>query len=225
MIKSVLIDIDNTLLDFFKSARKTTKILFEQKGLPYSEHCADTFLEINEGLWKRIEKKEITKEEMHGIRWKLILKELQLEYDGDIMEKDFRSILSGIAEPVDNAYEFLDYLKGKYKLYAASNSSYEHQIKRLTASNMLKYFEEIFVSERVGAIKPAFEYFEVCHSRMGDVKKEEIIMIGDSLTADILGGKNYGIKTVWFNPEGLEIPNDPKPDHTISSLLDIKTIL
>ena len=225
MIKAVLIDIDNTLLDFCKSADKTIKMLFAEKGMTYNDNVFPTFYEINEGLWKKIERKELTKPELYTLRWKLVLEALHIDYDSDVMEQDFRSMLSGVAEPVDNVYEMLDYLKGKYKLYAASNSSYEHQIKRLTSSDMLKYFEDIFVSEKVGALKPAKEFFDVCLNEIGNVSLDEVIMIGDSLTADILGGNEYGIKTIWFNPENLEIPENPKPDYTINSLLDVKTIL
>lgn len=225
MIKAILIDIDNTLLDFFKSARKTIKILFEQKGIEYSEKVSDTFIEINEGLWKKIEKQQLTKTEMHKLRWKLILEKLNIDYDSDIMEQDFRTLLSEVAEPVDNAYKLLDYLKSKYRLYAASNSSFEHQKKRLTQSDMLKYFDKIYVSETVGALKPAKEFFDFCLADIKDVTTDEVVMIGDSLTADILGGVEYGIKTIWFNPDGLDIPSYPIPDHTVKSLLDIKNIL
>lgn len=225
MIKAVLIDIDNTMLDFCKSADKAIKILFKEKGLNYTDVVFPTFYEINEELWRRIERKELTKPELYKLRWKLIFEALQIEYDSDVMEQDFRKILSGIAEPVDNVYEMLDYLKGKYKLYAASNSSYEHQIKRLTASDMLKYFDEIFVSEKVGALKPAKEFFDVCLNTIGDVSADEVVMIGDSLTADILGGNEYGIKTIWFNPNKLDIPENPKPDYTVNSLLEVKNIL
>ena len=225
MIKAILIDIDNTLLDFGKSANKAIKRLFEQKGLEYSQHVFDTFFEINEGLWKQIEKKELTKPEMYKLRWKLILEALNINYDSDRMETEFRSSLSGIAEPVDNAYELLDYLKPKYRLYAASNSSFEHQIKRLTKSDMLKYFDDIFVSEKVGALKPAKEFFDVCFKEMGSPSLDEVIMIGDSLTADILGGAEYGIQTIWFNPDGLKAPDSPKPNHIVNNLLEIKNIL
>lgn len=225
MIKAVLIDIDNTLLDFCKSANKTIKMLFDKKELTCTDEVFSVFHEINDGLWQRIERKELTKPEMYKLRWKLVLEALHIDYDSDLMEQEFRSTLSGVAEPVDNAYEMLEYLSRKYKLYAASNSSYEHQIKRLTSSDMLKYFEEIFVSEKVGALKPAKEFFDVCFSEIGDVNVDEVVMIGDSLTADILGGNEYGIKTIWFNPNYLEIPEQPKPDFTINSLLEVKNIL
>ena len=102
---------------------------------------------------------------------------------------------------------------------------FQHQIKRLTKSDMLKYFDDIFVSEKVGALKPAKEFFDVCFKEMGSPSLDEVIMIGDSLTADILGGAEYGIKTIWFNPDGLKAPDSPKPNHIVNNLLEIKNIL
>ena len=100
MIKAVLIDIDNTLLDFMKSAKKSIRLCFEKEGLTFSEHVFSTFYEINEGLWKKIEKKELTKEEMYKLRWTTIFNALGIERDGIEFEKLFRSTLSGIAETV-----------------------------------------------------------------------------------------------------------------------------
>ena len=225
MIKAVLIDIDDTLLDFTKSAVKAIERCFEKYGLEYSEHVGKTFIEINEGLWKQIERKELTKQEMYGRRWTTIFKALNIDRDGIEMEQFFRSTLSGIAEPVDNAYVLLDYLYGKYPLYAATNSSYQHQYNRLTSSDMLKYFEKLFVSENMGALKPAKEFFDKCLEEIGDILPSEIVMIGDSLTADISGGVAYGLKTIWFNPNNAKAPDDLTPDHTVNSLLEIKDIL
>lgn len=225
MIKAVLIDIDNTLLDFSKSAKKAIEIMFQNEGLVFNEHVFDTFNTINDALWIKIEKKEITKPQLYAMRWKTIFDELGIDRDPQKAEASFRSILSGIAEPVDNAYSLLDYLHTKYKLYAATNSSFDHQIKRLTTSNMIGYFEELFVSERVGVPKPAKEFFDYCLNSIGNITPNETVLIGDSLTADIQGGFEYGLRTIWFNPNGQEIPDHPKPDHTVSSLLEIKNIL
>ena len=91
--------------------------------------------------------------------------------------------------------------------------------------DMLKYFKKIFVSEKMGALKPAKEFFDGCLKEMGDITPNEIAIIGDSLTADILGGKEYGLKTIWFNPNNLPEPKSLSPDHTVNSLLEIKQIL
>lgn len=225
MIKAVLIDIDNTLLDFHKSANKAIHCCFSKCTLPFTDNVISTFHEVNDALWLQIEKKEITKQEMYGVRWTNIFKALGITYDGVEFEQLFRSTLSTIAEPVDNAREMLEYLYKKYPLYAASNSSYEHQHKRMTQADMLKYIQKMFVSERVGTLKPAKEFFEYCLSDIGITEPAEAVIIGDSLSADIDGGKRMGLKTIWFNPNNLAAPDNIIPDFTVDSLLKIKNIL
>lgn len=225
MIKAVLIDIDDTLLDFRKSAEEAIRLCFEKYGLTFTPHVIETFHTINDELWRKIERKEITKQDMYGIRWVSTFNALGIQRDGNDMESLFRSTLSGIAEPVDNAYELLEYLYKKYPLYAASNSSYEHQRKRMTQSDMLKYFEKMFVSETVGALKPAKEFFDFCFSEMGNPNPNEVVIIGDSLTSDISGGVSYGLKTIWFNPTNKELPQNLSPTYTVKDLRTIKEIL
>lgn len=225
MIKAILIDIDDTLLDFQKSSMKAIEICFKNCDLPFDNNVLTVFHQINDGLWHKIEKKEITKPQLYEQRWKNIFEALNINFDGIEMEQLFRSTLSGIAEPVDNAYTLLEYLYKKYPLYAASNSSFEHQKKRMTQANMLKYFKKMYVSEFVGAPKPAKEFFDYCLNDIGNVSPHEIVIIGDSLSSDILGGVNYGLKTIWFNPSKKAINSPPFPDHTVSTLLEIQNIL
>lgn len=224
MIKAILIDIDDTLLDFGKSADKAIEICFAKHGLPFSEITTETFHKINDGLWKQIERKELTKTEMYGLRWPTILEALGLTLEGVDLETEFRSTLSGIAIPVEGAYGMLDYLFEKYPLYAATNSSYAHQFKRMTESRMLKYFKKMFVSETVGALKPAKEFFDFCLKEIGGVAPNEVVIIGDSLTSDIKGGRDYGLTTVWFSPDG-KSHGDVAPDYTVQRLEEIKSIL
>ena len=225
MIKAVLIDIDDTLLDFRKSAEKAIYLCFKKYGLEFNQNVIQTFHTINDELWLRIERKEITKQDMYGLRWVSIFKELGITLDGFEMENLFRSTLSGIAEPVDNAYDLLVYLYEKYPLYAASNSSFEHQRKRMTQSDMLKYFQKMFVSENVGALKPAKEFFDFCFAEMGNPNPNEVVIIGDSLTSDIIGGVNYGLETIWFNPNNKDLPPNLSPTYTVNDLREIKNIL
>ena len=238
MIKAVLIDIDDTLLDFRKSAEKAIYLCFKKYGLEFNQNVIQTFHTINDELWLRIERKEITKQDMYGLRWVSIFKELGITLDGFEMENLFRSTLSGIAEPVDNAYDLLVYLYEKYPLYAASNSSFEHQRKRMTQSDMLKYFQKMFVSENVGALKPAKEFFD---KALGDTEKwlcengglnegeilnlDEVIIIGDSLTSDMKGGNNARIKTCWYNPKGYVNDKGVKIDYEIKDLHEVYGIV
>ena len=225
MITNVLIDVDNTLLDFNKCAEEAMKIGFSKWNIEYSDKVFPVFLEVNDSLWSKIETGEIDKPELYRLRWKTIFERLDIDADGPLFEQDFRNIFSESKEPVDGAYDILDYLSEKYTVSVASNASYWQQIKRLTNSDMLKYFSNIFNSEQIGYPKPEKKFFDACFEKFGNIPKDEVIIIGDSLSADINGGAAYGIKTLWFNYDKIPVPKDSKADFIVKSLDEIKNIL
>lgn len=224
MIKAILLDVDNTLLDFNLNAQASIKRAFTDCGLTYKDEYFDVFLKINNSLWDGIEKGEVTREQLKRDRFKLILENLGISGDSARLEELFRKGLGEFAYMVDGAIELLEYLYPKYRLFVASNAIFEVQMNRLNKTGMIKYFEKLFISEKIGYNKPSKEYFDRCFSQMGDVKKEQVVMIGDSLTADIGGAKEYGLKTIWFN-----IHQNPSysalPDYTVARLSEIKSIL
>lgn len=225
MITNVLIDVDNTLLDFNKCAEAAIKIGFSKWNIGYSEKVFPLFLEVNDQLWHKIETGEIDKKTLYQLRWKTIFEKLGIDADGPAFEQDFRTIFSDSKEPVDGAYELLDYLSEKYTVCVASNASYQQQLKRLKHADMLKYFDAVFNSEQIGYPKPEVKFFDACFERLGNIPKESVIIIGDSLSADINGGAAYGLKTLWFNYAKAPVPNYVKADFIVNSLDEIKNIL
>lgn len=225
MITNILMDVDNTLLDFNKCAEEAIKIGFSKWNIEYNELVFPVFIEVNDSLWRKIETGEMDKKTLYRLRWKTIFERLGIHADGPAFEQDFRTIFSDSKEPVDGAYEILDYLSGKYTVSVASNASYQQQLKRLMNADMLKYFTHIFNSEQIGYPKPEPKFFDACFEKLGNIPKEEVIIIGDSLSADINGGAAYGIKTLWFNYGKADIPNNVKTDFIVNSLDEIKNIL
>ena len=195
MIKAVFIDIDNTLLDFNKCALWSMKKAFEDYNLNFNEQMFDTFNTVNNRLWLEIEKGDLTKEELYACRWNMIFAILGIDVDGVRFENVFYSYLTESAEPVDGALEILKYLSGKYIVCAASNASYEQQIKRLDNAGMTEYLDKIFISEQIGFSKPKKEFFEKCFEEIAPILPSEAVMIGESMTADVGGGKAAGMKT------------------------------
>ena len=120
---------------------------------------------------------------------------------------------------MDGAEELLETLYGKYRMYLVTNGTLSVQKGRLKSANISRYFEDIFISEELGYNKPSIEYFEKCFSKIPDFKNENTAIIGDSLSSDIQGGINAGIKTIWFH-RGQDLTEDPqpKPDYEINSL-------
>ena len=214
-IKAVFIDIDNTLLDFNKCALWSMQKAFEDYHLSFESSMFDTFNMINNRLWLRIEKGELTKEELYACRWNMIFAILGIDIDGVEFENVFYSHLTESAEPVDGAHELLKYLHGRYI------ASYAQQIKRLNNAGMTEYLDRIFISEQIGFSKPKKEFFERCFEKIAPIRPDETLMIGDSLTADIEGGARFGMKTCWYD-HNLTNESSDLPDFTVRSLSEIK---
>ena len=224
MTTTIFIDIDNTLLDFDKCAYLSMKSSFEDCGLPFDDSMFATFERINLALWHRLEDKIITKEQLFKLRWPTVLAGIGIDYDGNDMEARFKHYLYTYAVTIEGAEKILRYLSQKYKIYATSNATYEQQISRLKSAGFDKYFSGYFISEKVGAEKPSKEFFDHCFSNL-TVSKDEVVMIGDSPTADIKGGSMYGIKTIWLDRRNEQLPKGVKPTHIVKKLVEIESIL
>ena len=223
--KIILLDLDNTLIDFNECARHSIINAFDKLGFIYTEKVFETFIEENVKIWKRLEKGEITKPQLRADRWNIILGKLGIDFDGTVLEEMFENGVALGAYPVEGAYDLLDYLKGKYKLYIVSNGFRFVQESRLKIGDFEKYFDGVFVSEDIGIPKPAKEFFDYCFKNLGNPPKEDTLLIGDSLSADIIGGINYGIDTIWFNKNNEPLPENVRPTHAVNTLHEIKSIL
>lgn len=229
MIKAVFIDIDNTLLDFNAFVKFCIKKGFEEFGIAeYDDSMYDAFKRVNDGLWLRIEDKSLSFEELKKIRWNLVFREIGVEFDGVFFEKYFRKVLSTCAIHVDGALDMVKYLSEKYIICSASNGPYEQQVNRLEIGGFGDYIKYHFISEGLGASKPANEFFDrafdiLNEGRNEKIRPEETIMIGDSETSDMQGGINAGMKTCFFNFH--KITPKGKYDIVIDRLDEIKNYL
>ena len=100
----------------------------------------------------------------------------------------------------DKSYDLVKSLKGMIPQYAASNGTTVAQTGKLTKSGLINLLDGVFLSEQLGAAKPSAEFFEQVFKQIGAVNRERVLIVGDSLSSDILGAKNAGIKSCWYNP-------------------------
>lgn len=203
-MKAIFIDIDNTLLDFDAYVRETMVSGFEHFGLKsFEPYMQDIFHTENDKLWQDIELGKLTIPELRKIRWQNVFRALDIDFDGPTFERYFVNALNDSSIPVNGAYELLEGLKDKAILCAASNGPYAQQVHRLKKADMFKYFSHCFISEDIGASKPAKKFYEESFRRLNDnvqtpVLPGEVLCIGDSLTSDMKGGIDYGMKTCYY---------------------------
>jgi HAD superfamily hydrolase (TIGR01549 family) len=177
---------------------------------------------VNQSLWDRYDKKEIDFETIKAIRFKTIFEKANIKADPILFEQAFREGVRDSTIEVIGARDLLEYLYSKYYIFAASNSNLYQQLRRLSRSNLLDYFNDLFISEDIGYRKPSKEFFLEC-IRRSHFDVDEIIVIGDSLTTDIEGAYNSNLKSIWYNPKRKEVNHNAT--YMVYDLNDIKKIL
>ena len=224
-MKTILLDIDDTILDFHECAKATILRASEDFGVEFTDKMLSFYMEQNAFLWGQYEKGIITREDIFRTRFPLLFKEYGYDVDGIEFENAFQKYFKTQFKFVDGAVELVEYLSKKYDLYVASNSLLSTQVSRLTSAGLLHHFKDLFVSDAIGYQKPTKEFFEGCFCKIPNFNKEETIIIGDSLSSDIKGGCRVGIKTCWFNPKRLENNTEYNADYEVRTLEEIKNIL
>ena len=232
---AVFVDIDDTILDFTKCSRSAVKNCFLDFNYDIDEPAFSTFFDLfmtlNLNMWQQVERGLMEKSQLHNTRFNIAFERFNIVgLDGIEFEKRYRVHLATTTEKVDGADEFLTYLSARYPLFVASNAPYNQQIVRLTKENLIQHFADIYTSELVGSEKPKKDFFDECFARASEklgftLLQKNTAIIGDSLSADIGGGKNYGMTTIWFNIYKTELFAGYKPDFTINSLDEITKIL
>lgn len=221
---SLFLDLDNTLLDFYKAEEMAIIKTLTEFNLPSDQKTVKLYSDINRSYWQSFERGEIPKNAIFEGRFKTLLSVLNEERNVEAISQFYCKSLSEGYFKMDGADDILTYLKAKdYKLYATTNGFAFTQYNRIEKSGLGKYFDKIFVSEDVGFQKPEKEYFETCISKIPQKDKTKILIIGDSQSSDILGGINTGIDTCWFNLDG-ETPKY-KSEYEIRHLKELKNIL
>ena len=123
------------------------------------------------------------------------------------------------------ARELLEDLAPRFALYLASNGASAVQRIRLRNADLTRYFRGIFISEELGVDKPKREFFQMCFAAIPDFSRQTALIVGDSLTSDIRGGRNAGIRTCWYNPDRRTAPPGWEPDEEIAALAELPTLL
>ena len=226
MIRFVFLDLDDTLLDFHRSEeqaiKKTVKTLADRD---VDEAEIALYRAVNEGFWKRLERGEITRDELRVARFDAFFAELGLHASAQMAKTVYERALGTGHYFIEGAPSLLMQLSKQYSLYLASNGTASVQHSRIERSGIARYFKGIFISEDLGVNKPDPAYFDACFATIPNFDRTEAIILGDSLTSDILGGLNAGILTCRFNPRALPGREDIKPHYEISDLAQFSPLL
>ena len=227
MIKTILWDIDATLLDFHAAESKAIKTLFQQFDIgECTEEMIQRYSKINRSYWERLERGEVTKPQVLVGRFEDFFAAEGIETSlAPEFNKTYQLSLGDTIVFCDDGYNIVKSLKGKVKQYAVSNGTVVAQTKKLRLSGLGELFDGVYLSEDLGVEKPNVEFFDKVFADIGPVNKDEVVIIGDSLTSDIRGGNNAGILTCWYNPSNSTCTKEYKIDYEIADLHEIYDIL
>lgn len=225
MIRNLLLDLDDTLLDFKKAEAIAIRETMAKIGVDPTDENVALYSRINRSCWAKLELGEYTREEVLHNRFDIFFEELGVTGDAHETQKIYEHKLSLGAYYLDGAKELLEDLLGNYRLYLATNGIVNVQTRRIADSGIAKYFDAIFISEKVGYNKPDKRFFDAVFEAIPDFKLDETVIVGDGLASDIKGGLGAGIKTVYFNPKNLENTTGIIPDYVIGSLSELPELL
>ena len=224
MIEFLFLDLDDTILDFHKAERIALSKTIRDFCVEPTEDVLTLYHGINKWHWEQLELGTMTRDEVLVNRFGVLFGRLGKEVDATACARAYEKNLSIGHYFLPGAEEAVDALSKKYRLFLASNGTASVQKGRMTSANLYRFFETVFVSQEIGYNKPSLDYFNACFATITDFDKEKAIMVGDSLSSDIKGGINAGIKTVWVNPDHKDC-GDIKPDYEIETLSQLEALL
>jgi 2-haloacid dehalogenase len=171
-----------------------------------------------------MERKEMTRQQVLEGRFAVLFQELGVPVDAAECSRHYTENLAVGHYYLPGAREAVEQLSKKYKLYLTSNGTAWVQRSRLRSTDIEQFFSGIFISQEIGFNKPAIEYFEGCFAQIPDFDPAKAMIVGDSLSSDIKGGRNAGIATCWVNPKH-KTADIVKPDYEIEDLTRLEALL
>ena len=220
--KAVLIDIDNTLLDFRASSYDALVECFGAYGVRFTEQDMRRYEVYNDALWCAFERGEVEREMLFIRRFELYFAERGLDLDPVAFNEMYLKGLARGAHLMPHALELLRWLHGRYRVFVVTNGDAYAQRSRMALSGVGQYLDDAFISEELGCRKPEAAFFDRVFAAIGEEYRACSLLVGDSLSSDMQGGRNAGIPTCFY---GDPVKADERCDYVITDLLQLKRIL
>lgn len=223
---TILLDFDDTLVDFYDAEDKAFHNMAKHNHHYPTAEDFQFFKQINQAHWEAFQKNKLTKDEVLSHRFIEYFNHYGIEVDGKQADVTFRDELAKAPiKHFDSTLETIDRLAQNNKLYIVTNGVTDTQKRRIAQLQFKDIFDGVFISEETGYQKPMIEFFDYVFEKIGKDKRKSTIIVGDSLTSDVLGGKNAGIATCWFNVRNKKNNSGINPDYEIKSLRELVDLI
>ncbi|NLQ16417.1 pyrimidine 5'-nucleotidase [Marinomonas sp. M1K-6] len=214
----VLFDADETLFHFDNFAG--LKHMFAKHGVKFEQTDFDQYQALNKPLWVDYQNGQISAEQLQTRRFQLWSDKLAISTKE--LNRQFLDSMAEICKTLPGAEELVAYLHANnIKMGIITNGFAQLQKIRLERTGFLPYFSPVVISERVGVAKPHPKIFEYTLELMGSPDKNHVLMVGDTLESDILGGNHFGFDTCWLNHHNKTHPEEIRPTYQVSSLNEL----
>lgn len=220
----ILFDADHTLFDFDKASEEALSEVLRCHGLEWCEGMYGDYKKINIQCWQEHEQGLMDRDTLIYERFRRYFNFLAVELDPVRTHDEYLERLGLKPYLIPGAAEILRYLKKYSQIGYITNGISHVQRTRLSKIGWESLFDAIFIAGEIGYSKPHPGYFQTVHEGIRSPDKSSVLVVGDSLTADIAGAAGFGYSTCWFNPEGQSCYLDMKPDFMISHLEQLKSI-
>ena len=225
MVDILFLDLDDTILDFTKAERIAIAKTIGDFGLEATDEVLHRYHLINKWHWEQLELGKLTRAEVLENRFAVLFQELGVAAGKTACARAYEKNLSVGHYFLPGAEEAVAALSKKYRLFLTSNGTASVQKGRMTSANLYRFFEKVFVSQEIGHNKPAKAYFDACFAQIPGFDPKRAMIVGDSLSSDILGGIRAGIATCWVNPGHLVPTSAVQPDYEIEALPQLEALL
>ena len=225
MVRTIFFDLDDTLLDFRQAEANALSRAFRQVGIDPAPAVLERYHVINLSQWELLEEGILTRDQVLTRRFDLLFGELGVTRSSRKVCDLYESFLAEEHGFVPGALELLKALSPRYSLYLATNGASVVQRRRLADAGILPYFQNIFISEEVGFHKPSPAFFHACFAAIPAFDSASALMVGDSLTSDIRGGRDAGLRTCWLDRLGRSLRPDILPDYTVTAFNQLPALL
>ncbi|WP_349549896.1 YjjG family noncanonical pyrimidine nucleotidase [Leuconostoc pseudomesenteroides] len=225
MIKNIIFDLDDTLLDFQRGEYEGVRSILKNAGVPDIEEAFKIYGRVNAAVWQQIESGDAAQPLLNR-RFSDTLNQLNIKSDGQQLEQIYREHLNHNFHVIPGATNLLKQLKSNgFRLIVGTNGVAKTQHERLVGSGINNYFDEIFISEEIGYRKPEPQFFETILDNNPDRNISNTVMIGDRLSADIVGANAVGMKSIWYNPHQNQTTSKSAPTYIANDYQDILDLI
>lgn len=203
--KAILIDADETLMDFRSAEANAIGELFRRFSVSQTG-LTEAYSQINVACWEEYEKGLLTLKALRVERFKRFSERYSPGLDAGRLADEYDGLLALQGDTLPRAVEVTKEISSRLPVAIVTNGTREIQLSRIKRAGLLPYVSGVVISEEIGSRKPEPDMLFHALRLLNVDSPSDALMIGDSLTSDMPAARNAGTDFLWYNPLGRARP-------------------